>query len=154
MQERKGLGWPQVRVCVVTKSGGAPSASRTLIVKSFYRLNCSGPFNPFTVTFFKQWHALQTISCLYIRFVLFFFIILSILQRNLLTFQLKNLELLETSVVIVSMKENWNKMGKKCWYIWGWVSGQCSTCECILDWFWKWTCGYNLITVYSRDALV
>jgi len=60
-------------VCVVTKGGGAPSASRTLIVQSFYRPNCSGPFNPFTVTFFKQWHALQTISCLYIRFVHFSF---------------------------------------------------------------------------------
>jgi hypothetical protein len=35
-----------------------------------------------------------------------FLLVLSILWRNLLTFQLQNFELLETSVVIVRMKEN------------------------------------------------
>ena len=42
----------------------------------------------------------------YISGLSIFLFILSILQRNLLTFQLQNLELLETSVVIVWTKEN------------------------------------------------
>jgi len=49
----------------------------------------------------------------YISGLSIFLFILSILQRNLLTFQLQNLELLETSVVIVWTKENWNKIVKK-----------------------------------------
>ena len=49
----------------------------------------------------------------YISGLSIFLFILSILQRNLLHFQLQNLELLETSVVSVWMKENWNKMGKR-----------------------------------------
>jgi hypothetical protein len=112
MREGKGLAWPQVRVFVVAKGGGAPSASRTLFVQSFYRLNCSWPFNPFTVTYFKPWPALQTISYLYIRFVYFSFYSVNF-AAQFMPFQLQNFELLETSVVIVWMKENWNKMVKK-----------------------------------------